>query len=256
MKKYRAYLIDLDGTVYFGKRRIPTAEAFIKQLHEKEIPYLFMTNNATKTPEEVALNLQNNYHLPAEPKNVYTSSLALIDYLNIHHPGQTVHVVGEPSFKKMIENAGYQIDQTENAQVVVQALNREVTYHELATAANAIRQGAPFIVTNTDRRIPTENGMMPSSGALTAFIQYTTEVEPIIMVKPHRPILEGCLHRLGLTIDEVLMVGDNYETDIRVGIDNGMDTLLVLTGVTHPEDVANLPIPPTYVVEDLSQWEL
>lgn len=256
MKKYKAYLIDLDGTVYFGKRRIPTAEAFIKQLYEKGIPYLFMTNNATKTPEEVALNLQNNYDLPAEPTNVYTSSLALIDYLNEHHLGKTVHVVGEVSFKKLIEEAGFTLDQTDKAQIVVQALNRNATYQELASAANAIRQGAPFIVTNTDRRLPTENGLMPSSGALTAFIQYTTEVEPVVMGKPYRPILDGCLHRLGLSKEEVLMVGDNYETDIRVGIDNGMDTLLVLTGVTHPADVANLPIAPTYVVNDLSEWEL
>ncbi|MBD3949188.1 TIGR01457 family HAD-type hydrolase [Tuanshanicoccus lijuaniae] len=256
MKQYKAYLIDLDGTVYFGKNRIPTAEQFVKKLLVADIPFLFVTNNATKSPEEVAENLATNYDLPVTANHCYTSALALIDYLNAHHPNARIHVVGEASLKNLIQSAGYTIEQTNQADVVVQALDRQATYESLATAAQAIRNGAAFLVTNTDRSIPTENGMMPSSGALTAFLQHTTRVEPVVMGKPYRPILEGCLHQLGLSVEEVLMIGDNYETDIRVGIDAGMDTLLVLTGVTSKADVADLPVAPTYVLQDLSEWEL
>lgn len=256
MKPYKAYLIDLDGTIYFGKNRIPSAEQFVHHLIEKQMPFLFMTNNATKTPEQVAEHLRTHYHLPVTAEHCYTSALALVDYLDAHHQGQSVHVVGESALHELVAQAGYMIDQTANAQVVVQALDRETNYEKLAVAANAIRRGAAFLVTNQDRSIPTEAGIMPSSGALTAFLEYTTRISPIVMGKPHRPILDGCLQRLGLSVDEVLMIGDNYETDIRVGIDAGMDTLLVLTGVTSAEEATKLPIAPTYIVEDLSQWEL
>ena len=97
---------------------------------------------------------------------------------------------------------------------------------------------------------------MPSSGALTSFIQYASQVEPVVMGKPFSHILEGGLHTLGLTKDQVLMIGDNYETDIKVGINAGMDTLLVLTGFTQEEDLKSVPVQPTYVRPDLSTWEL
>lgn len=256
MKTYKGYLLDLDGTVYFGQQRIPTAEAFVRELIVKEVPFLFVTNNATRSPEEVAHALRTQYDLPVGPEHVYTSALAIIDYLREHHTGQSVYVVGEHSLHAQIKKAGFASDQTPSAQVVVQALNRQTTYEELALASLAIRNGAAFLVTNTDSNIPTERGMMPSSGALTAFLQKATQKNPIVMGKPHRPILDGALKRMGLSVDEVLMVGDNYETDIKVGLNAGMDTLLVLTGFTQREDLANVSEQPTYIRENLSQWDI
>lgn len=256
MLTYKGYLIDLDGTVYFGKNRIPTAEAFIKQLVERQLPFLFVTNNATRSAEEVADVLRHQYELPVTQEHVYTSVMAIIDYLKEHYPHKRVYVVGEPSLHRQIEAAGFVLDQTEHAEVVVQALNRHTTYEELAEAVLAIRNGAAFLVTNTDSNIPTERGMMPSSGALTAFIQYATQVEPIVMGKPYAPILEGALKQLGLAKEEVLMIGDNYATDIQVGINAGMDTLLVLTGFTTLEDLAHVLVQPTHVRANLSEWSL
>ena len=256
MPHYKGFLIDLDGTVYFGKNRIPTAEAFIKRLVDQKLPFLFVTNNATRSAEEVAEALRINYELPVEASNVYTSSMAMVHYLNTYYKGKRVMVIGEPSLQRFIASHGYELDETPSAEVVVQALDRDTTYEKLALAVLAIRNGAAFLVTNTDSNIPTERGMMPSSGALTAFIQFATQVEPTVMGKPFAPILEGALSQLGLSKEEVLMIGDNYETDIKVGINAGMDTLLVLTGFTSKEQVATLPIPPTFVREDLSQWEL
>lgn len=256
MKTYKGYLLDLDGTVYFGKDRIPTAEAFVKELVAKGIPFLFITNNATRTPEQVATALKEQYDLPVGEEHVYTSALAMVDYLHEHHAGQRVMVVGEQPLKDQITQAGFELDDTTQAQVVVQALNRHATYEELAQATLAIRNGAAFLVTNQDSNIPTERGLMPSSGALTAFLQFATQVEPIVMGKPHSPILSGGLKRLGLSVEDVLMVGDNYETDIKVGINAGMDTLLVLTGFTQEADLEKVDVQPTYVRQDLSQWEL
>ena len=256
MKKYAGYLIDLDGTVYFGKNRIPTAEQFIKDLVTKQLPFLFITNNATRSAKQVADALAQQYELPVTEENVYTSAMAMVHYLHQHHEGKRAMVIGEAPLKEQIQAAGFELDFTENAEVVVQALARHVTYAELGEAVLAIRKGAAFLVTNTDSNIPTERGMMPSSGALTAFIQFATQVEPVVMGKPFAPILEGGLAQLGLTKEQVLMIGDNYETDIKVGINAGMDTLLVLTGFTQADEVAGLPIPPTYVRRDLSEWDL
>ena len=256
MTHYAGYLIDLDGTVYFGKNRIPTAEQFIKELVARKLPFLFITNNATRSAKQVADALATQYDLPVTEEHVYTSAMAMVHYLHQHHEGKRVMVVGETPLREQIQAAGFEIDQTETAEVVVQALDRHVTYEQLGEAVLAIRKGAAFLVTNTDSNIPTERGMMPSSGALTAFIQFATQVEPVVMGKPFAPILEGGLSKLGLAKEEVLMIGDNYDTDIKVGINAGMDTLLVLTGFTQEEEVAGLPIPPTHVRRNLSEWNL
>ncbi|MGX7107555.1 TIGR01457 family HAD-type hydrolase [Hutsoniella sourekii] len=256
MRKYKGYLIDLDGTTYFGGHRIPTAETFIKQLIEQEIPFKFVTNNATRSNEEIAQMLRQDYQLPVDPDMIYTSIQAMIDYIHHLNPKAKLYVVGEASLKRQLEEAGFQLVDDSAVDIVVQALNRQVTYADLSQATQAILNGAEFLVTNTDNLIPTSQGLQPSSGALTAFIEYATKKEPIVMGKPHAPIMEGALEQLGLAKDEVLMVGDNYNTDIQAGIQAGIDTLLVLTGVTQKEELDSLPTPATYVVEDLSHWSL
>ena len=256
MKKYKGYLIDLDGTTYFGKKRIPTAEKFINELIEAKQPLQFVTNNATKTVDQVVENLNKNYDIKATSDMVYTSTLALIDYLIQNHKGQTVYCVGEEALKGQLKEAGITLVNNANAEVVVQALNRQVDYDDLTIAIQAILKGANFIVTNTDRVIPTEDGCKPSSGALTAFIQYATRVEPVVMGKPFAPIIEGAVKKINLPKESLFLIGDNYDTDIQSGIKAGIDTLLVLTGVTKSQDVSNLPVAPTYVVTNLAEWEI
>ncbi len=254
MKKYQSYLIDLDGTTYYGKNRITSAEIFIRQLLQQNVPFQFVTNNATRTPEQIATVLNESYDLPVSSDHVYSSAQAMIDYLHQYHAGQTVYCIGESSLQKLIEEAGFDIVSDASANVVVQALDRQVNYDQLTIAIQAILSGATFITTNKDRLIPTEDGLKPSSGATTAFIEYATGVEALVMGKPFAPIMDGAMKRLNLPKEDVLLIGDNYQTDIQAGIKSGMDTLLVLTGVTQPEDIALFPTPPTYVVKDLSEW--
>lgn len=254
MKQYSGYLIDLDGTTYYGKRRIPTAELFIQELLARDIPFKFLTNNATRQIHQIQQMLEQDYDLPVKDSHIYTSIIAMVNYLQHHHPNAELFVIGEEPLKTELRQAGFTISQDRSADVVVQALNRQTNYEELAMATQAILNGATFLVTNTDQLIPTADGLYPSSGATTAFLKHATSIEPIVMGKPHAPIIEGALEQLGLPKDEVLMIGDNYQTDIQVGIQNGVDTLLVLTGVTQKEEVPHLPVPPTYVVDNLSQW--
>lgn len=255
MKKYQGYLIDLDGTTYYGKKRISSAEIFIRQLLQQEVPFQFVTNNATRTPEQIASLLNEEYDLPVSSDHVYSSAQAMLDYLRQNHTGERVYCIGEPPLHALIEEAGFDLVHDATADVVVQALNRQVNYQDLTIAVQAILSGATFITTNKDRLIPTETGLQPSSGATTAFIEYATGVTAITMGKPFEPIMEGAMKRLNLHKDELLLIGDNYHTDIQAGINIGMDTLLVLTGVTKPEDIATFAIPPTYVLRDLSEWK-
>lgn len=255
MKQYKGYLIDLDGTMYYGKNRIPTAEKFVLELLKRDQPFLFITNNATRSPEMIAASLRDDYDLPVGIEHVHTSTMTLIAYMKQRHEGESVFVVGEEPLHRQVEAAGFNVTQSPMAQVVVQGLNRQTNYKELATAAMALRNGAAFLVTNTDQTIPTEHGLLPSSGALTAFLEVGSSREPMIMGKPFQPVVDAALERLNLSAEDVLMIGDKYETDIQVGIRAGMDTLMVLTGVSQREDLRLVADQPTYVLNDLSEWE-
>ena len=246
--RYKAYLIDLDGTIYKGKDRIPSAEKFIERLQLEEIPFLFVTNNATKTPQEVADNLANHYHITVSPDLVYTSGVATTDYIKEHITGQKAFVIGEKALKEQLQLAGYQVvDQ--DPDFIVQALDRELTYQKLEKATLAIREGLPYIVTNGDTNMPTERGFVPGSGAITAFLRAATQTEPIMIGKPSPIIMQGALDKLNhmlqsnqeeatlLSKEDLVMVGDNYQTDILAGIDFGMDTLMVLTGFSTLDDI-------------------
>ncbi|KXT79017.1 TIGR01457 family HAD-type hydrolase [Streptococcus sp. DD13] len=252
---YSGYLIDLDGTIYKGNERIPAGERFIARLQEKGIPYLFVTNNTTRSPQAVQEMLADKFSIQTGLETIYTASLATIDYMEELGKGKTAYVIGESGLKEAILAAGYTED-TENPAYVVVGLDWKVDYEKFAIATLAIQKGAHFIGSNPDLNIPTERGLLPGAGSLIAFLEAATRVQATIIGKPKATIMEKALERLGTKREETLMVGDNYLTDIRAGIDNGFPTLLTLTGFTTKEEVPDLPIPPTHVVRDLDEWSL
>lgn len=250
---YKGYLIDLDGTIYKGKNRIPAGERFVQELQKRQIPYLFVTNNTTRRPEAVQQMLAEEFNVQTPLKTIYTASLATIDHMNDLGREKTVYVIGEDGLKSAIFEAGYVENQEEPAYVVV-GLDTEVTYEKLAIATLAIENGATFIGTNPDLNIPTERGLLPGAGSLIALLEAATRVKPIFIGKPEAVIMDKALALLGTERSQTLMVGDNYMTDIRAGIDNGFPTLLVLTGFTKAEEVSDLPIAPTHVLSSLDEW--
>lgn len=252
---YKGYLIDLDGTIYRGSQRIPAGEDFVRRLQERKIPHLFVTNNTTRTPEAVQALLADLCELEVPVEQIYTATLATVDHMNELGKGKTAYVIGEEGLKSAIWAAGY-VEDTENPAYVVVGLDWNLTYDKLATATLAIQRGATFIGTNPDLNIPTERGLLPGAGSLQALLQAATRVQPIIIGKPQAIIMAKALERLGVAKDEALVVGDNYLTDIRAGLDNGIPSLLVTTGFTKPAEVADLPVPPTHVVTSLAEWSL
>ncbi|HEK9987367.1 TPA: TIGR01457 family HAD-type hydrolase [Streptococcus equi subsp. zooepidemicus] len=252
---YKAYLIDLDGTIYQGKNRIPAGERFIKRLQEKGIPYLLVTNNTTRTPEMVQEMLANQFNVHTGLETIYTATMATVDYMNDMNRGKTAYVIGETGLTSAIAKAGY-LEDRENPAYVVVGLDTEVTYEMLSIATLAIQKGALFIGTNPDLNIPTERGLMPGAGALNALLEAATRVKPVFIGKPNAIIMNKALEILKVPRSEVAMVGDNYLTDIMAGIQNDMATILVTTGFTKAKEVPSLPIKPDHVLASLDEWEL
>lgn len=254
IKDYKGYLIDLDGTMYKGKEPISEAPDFINRLRKANKPFLFVTNNSTSSPKEVAKKLTEQFQVEAYEEEIYTSSLATADYLKTIG-GSTVYVVGEKGLHEAVTEAGFTIDEEAPDHVVV-GLDRALTYEKCEIATLAIQKGASFIATNKDTNLPTERGMVPGAGSVVALIEKATRIEPTFVGKPETIIMDEAIKKIGLDKSEVLMVGDNYETDILAGINNEIDTLLVFTGFTTEEDMETIIDQPTYTIQKLDEWTI
>ncbi|MBO0992054.1 TIGR01457 family HAD-type hydrolase [Bacillus sp. SD088] len=253
MENYQGYLIDLDGTMYRGVEKIEEALQFVEKLKEQGIPYLFVTNNSSKRPEQVAQVLKN-FGLETRTDQVFTTSMATANFLHEKQPGASVYAIGGEGLQSALSEKGFELVD-EKADAVVIGLDREITYEKLAKACLAVRNGATFISTNGDIALPTERGFLPGNGALTSVISVSTQTEPIFIGKPHAIIVEQALAQIGTSKESTLMVGDNYDTDILAGIQAGLDTLLVHTGVTTREMLIEKMVQPTYVVDSLADWK-
>lgn len=252
MKKYKGYLIDLDGTMYKGTERIEEASHFVDYLVKNEIPYLFVTNNSSQTPKQVAKKL-NEFQIKASEDRVFTTSQATANYIAQKKEQATVYMIGEAGLREAIQTSGLHLVD-ENPDYVVVGIDRDISYEKYAKACIAVRNGADFISTNADIAIPTERGLLPGNGALTSVIAVSTNTAPIFIGKPEKIIVEQALEVLGVAKEDTLMVGDNYDTDIMAGMNCGIDTLLVHTGVTTKELLKQYNSQPTYTVDSLSDF--
>ncbi|WP_136605949.1 TIGR01457 family HAD-type hydrolase [Paenibacillus dokdonensis] len=235
-KKTKGLLIDLDGTLYHGKNRIPGADTLIQALKKHNIPYMFVTNNSSRTAEGVATHL-NEMGIQALPEEVCTSSLAAAKYIAEESPGAAVAMLGEEGLRLALVDAGLHIVD-ENPQFVVQGIDRSFTYETLANAVRWIREGAVYVLTNPDLLLPSDHGLVPGAGALAASIQAASGVEPVVIGKPAGHLMTFATDRLGISPAEATVVGDNMRTDIAAGAAAGCQTILVLIGLTTEENLA------------------
>ena len=250
MKDYKGYLIDLDGTMYKGSQVIEGAIEFIDYLNKEDKDYLFVTNNSSKTPEEVAEKLNEiGFHTSSE--HVITTAMATAGYISEESPGATVYMVGGTGLRKSLNEAGLIVKDYEHVDYVVMGLDEENTYEKLTVACLAVRNGAKFISTNKDVSIPKERGFLPGNGSLTSVVSVSTGQTPIFIGKPETIIMEQALEKIGHAKDECIMIGDLYDTDILAGINSGIDTLHVHTGVTTFEEIQRKEVLPTYSIKNL-----
>lgn len=250
---FKGFIFDLDGTVYLGDDLIPGAAETIRLLRERGRQVVFLSNKPLQAREAYAAKL-SRLGVPVEPSQVINSSFVLVRYLLEVAPGAHLFVIGEPPLLAELTHAGFRLtDEPEEIDYVVASFDRTFDYRKLYTAFLAIRRGARFIATNPDRTCPMEGGEYPDCAAVIAALEAVTERKvEAIMGKPSSITIEMVLSALGLGPEECLLVGDRLETDIRMGIDSGMKTALVLTGVTTRESLARSPIRPDYVLESIA----
>ena len=258
MQNYQGYLIDLDGTIYHGRQPIAAAQRFIKRLQANNIPFIFLTNNTTKTPQQVVDNLDQNHQIQVTADQIITPSLATANYLREQSSDirqKSCFVIGQLGLQSAIFKTGIQYNEI-NPDYVVVGLDFDVTYHKFEVATLYIKRGAQYIVTNSDTNLPNERGLVPGAGSLVSLVATATQQQPVYIGKPESIIANYALKITGWSKKQVAIIGDNYNTDIRCGLNAGIDTILVYTGVSTPEQVAQETSQPTYQINSLDEWDV
>ena len=250
MNNQTALLIDLDGTIYKGDQIIDGAVDFLEHLNQAGIDYLFVTNRGNRTPDSIAAGLKS-MGLNCSVDEILTSSIATADYLKDE---KTAYWIGEQGLTQAMQDAGIQYSEN-NPDVVIASYDRNFNYQKLTRATQLILQGARFIATNADRMITVEDGLIPEAGPIVAAIQNATAIEPEVIGKPHAAIVNAACKRLKLKPQQCIIIGDNLSTDILTGINHGLRSALVLTGVTQAGDLTPGAIMPTWTVNNLYEFD-
>jgi arabinose operon protein AraL len=245
---HRGWLFDLDGTVYRGEALVPGADETIAALRADGRRVAFLSNKPLETRDDYARKL-TRLGVPAAPDDVVNSSLVLARHLAALDAGAPIFVIGEPPLLAELRAHGFEVRADHRVRWVVIAFDRTFDYAKLNTALQAVRQGARLIATNPDRTCPTEDGEIPDCAGMTAAVEAVTGARVEIVVgKPSPIILDVALARLGVPAAEAVIVGDRIETDIVMGKQRGLATVLVLTGVTRADDPRVAGIAPDLVL--------
>ena len=253
IRRYRAVVSDLDGTVYRGGRPLPGAVEALACVRAAGIRVLFVSNNPTRTAAAYAERL-HGIGVAAQPADVLTSGGVVAGWLLTEAPGARVLLVGEPSLHAELTGRGVDlVESGRDADVVVVSFDRTFDYRKWMEAFRALRAGARFVATNPDPTCPVDDGEVPDCGGIIAALEATTgRPVDVVVGKPSSVMARAVLDRLQVAAHEALVVGDRLETDVWLGLRNGLDTALVLTGVTNRADVQNATEQPTFVLDGLA----
>ena len=253
----RAVLFDMDGVLYRGNSALPTVNELLAFLAERQVAYACITNNASRTREQFSAKLQMmGIAVPAE--RIVTSATATSVWLRSRAPrGTTIYMVGMDGLREALFGDGYFVEQrSEGAgrpDYVVVGADFEVTYAKLRAACLAIRAGATFVGTNPDTTYPTEEGLVPGVGALILALEAASDRRALIIGKPERAMFDAALQMLGVPNAEALVVGDRLNTDILGASRAGIPAVMVLTGVSTVQELAQSPVQPAAVFDGLPE---
>ncbi|GAB4475633.1 MAG: HAD-IIA family hydrolase [Anaerolineae bacterium] len=252
--KPKAYLSDMDGVLIKGSQVIPGAVEFIQKLRRAGLPFMLLTNNSRFTPRDHQARLAAiGLDIPAE--SIFTSALAAARFLQNQRPEGSAYVIGEAGLTTALHEIGYVLT-AHDPDYVVLGETLYYNYESLTTAIQLIQKGARFIATNPDVSGPGETGLVPATGAVAALITAATGVKPYFVGKPNPLMMRSALRQLGAHSESSVMIGDRMDTDIVAGIESGLDTILVLSGVTREEDVDRFPYRPGRVVASVADIEV
>jgi NagD protein len=253
-KPLKSFLIDMDGVLVRGPNLIPGADLFIERLKREGRKFLVLTNNSLRTPKDLEHRLKQ-IGLNVEADHIYTSALATARFLSSQRPKGTAFVIGETGLMEALHDVEYVVTEFQPDYVVVGDTDH-YDHQRITQAVRLIHDGARFIGTNPDVTGPAESGIVPATGALVALIEKATGRQAYFVGKPNPLMMRTALHEIQEHSENTVMVGDRMDTDIVAGIESGLETVLVLTGVTRREDIDRYPYRPTRIAESVSGMEL
>ena len=252
LRACRAFVLDMDGTLYLGDRVFDATPGLLRTLARTGRDYIYLTNNSSRAGSDYVNRLQG-LGLPCTAEQVLSSGMATALYLQQRHPGQRVCLVGNSALRRELERYGIPLDD-QQAQVVVAGFDTELDYRKLDRAVHFLRKGAPFVACNPDLVCPMpEDEVLPDCGSICALLTAASGREPHYIGKPNRSIIDLAAQRCGVPNARICCVGDRLYTDIAAGHNAGTVTALVLSGETTPEMLDASPIKPDYVFQDVGE---
>lgn len=251
IRKKPAFICDMDGVIYHGPNLLPGAKELLEWLQLSDKKYLFLTNGSQKTARELSQKLER-MGLEVGEEHFYTSALATASFLASQCPGGSAYVIGDAGLTNAIYEAGFTMNDYTPDYVVV-GETHSYSFDKIEKASHLVRKGAKFIGTNPDLTGPTERGIIPACGALTAPIELATGRKAYYVGKPNPLMMRHALRRLGAQREDTVIVGDRMDTDIIAGIESEIETVLVLSGVTDEHSMHRYPYNPSIVLKGVGE---
>jgi NagD protein len=250
-RQIRNWLMDMDGVLVHEERAIPGADRFIGRLRESGAPFLVLTNNSIYTRRDLAARLRAS-GLDVPEESIWTSALATATFLADQRPGGSAFVIGEAGLTTALHEAGYTLTEREPDYVVL-GETRTYSFERITQAIRLIAGGARFIATNPDTTGPSPDGPLPATGSVAALISRATDARPYFVGKPNPLMMRSALNALDAHSEETAMIGDRMDTDVVAGLEAGLETILVLTGVTARADAERHPYRPSRIVDSVAE---
>ena len=242
--------MDMDGVLVHEEHAIPGADRFLSRLRELGLPFLVLTNNSIYTRRDLSARLRaSGLEVPEEA--IFTSALATAGFLQDQRPGGSAFVVGEAGVTTALHEAGYTLTDRDPDYVVL-GETRIYSFGRITQAIRLIDNGARFIATNPDPSGPSLEGLLPATGAVAALISRATGVDPYFVGKPNPLMMRSALNAIDAHSETTAMIGDRMDTDVVSGLEAGLHTILVLSGVTTPGETDRFPYRPSRIVDSVA----
>lgn len=252
LEKVTCFALDMDGTIYLGEKWIEGAQAFLQAARSSGRRYVFLTNNSSKNAS-VYVEKLHRMGLDVPEEKIVTSGQATIWYLQQHFPGKKVFLLGNPLLQEEFRQAGIELEE-EHPDVVVTAFDTSLDYRKMCKVCDHVRAGLPYLATHPDYNCPTENGFIPDAGAIHAFIHASAFRYPDrIIGKPNEDIIAYLATRVNTPRGQIAMVGDRLYTDIAAGRNNGLQSVLVLSGEAQLADVEQSEVKPHLIFDSVKE---
>ncbi|MBJ8339595.1 HAD family hydrolase [Antrihabitans sp. YC3-6] len=242
--------MDMDGVLVHEEHLVPGADEFLTELRQNQTPFMVLTNNSIRTPRDLHARLVRS-GLDIPERSIWTSALATATFLKNQRPGGSAYVVGESGLTTALHDIGYVLTDTDPDYVVL-GETRTYSFEAITKAIRLVENGARFIATNPDATGPSREGSLPATGSVAALITRATGREPYYVGKPNPLMMRSALRAIGAHSEHTLMIGDRMDTDVVSGLEAGLRTILVLTGISTRQSVESFPYRPTLVVDSVA----